>query len=85
MKDLYCFQCSLQFDKKTIYDMHLKIVHNYISRTESFLNEIKNEPEEIELPIKPINIPITSKRIQIPNEKTFACTIVKKHLRERIV
>ena len=27
IKDLYCFQCSLQFDKKTIYDMHLKIMH----------------------------------------------------------
>ena len=41
--DLYCFQCSLQFDKKTIYDIHLKIMHNYISRKES---EIKEEPEE---------------------------------------
>ena len=26
--DLYCLKCSLQFDKKTIFDMHLNIVHN---------------------------------------------------------
>ena len=66
IKDLYCFQCSLQFDKKTIYDMHLKIMHNRVSRSESFLTEIKNEPGEIELPIQSTNIPITS------SEETFA-------------
>ena len=65
IKDLYCFQCSLQFDKKTIYDMHLKIMHNYISRSDLFLTEIKNEPGEKELPIQSTNIPITS------GEETF--------------
>ena len=49
LKDLFCFQCDLQFDKKTIYDMHLSIVHNYKSRTEFVATEIKNAPEEIEL------------------------------------
>ena len=55
IKDLYCFQCSLQFDKKTIYDMHLKIMHNYVSVKESILTKIKNEPEEINLPTNSIN------------------------------
>ena len=50
--DLYCFQCSLQFDKKSIYDMHLSIIHNYRKRSESTLTKIKSEPEEIELPIE---------------------------------
>ena len=27
LKDWYCSRCSLQFDKKIIYDMHLSIVH----------------------------------------------------------
>ena len=27
MKDFYCYQCSLQFDKKSIYDIHLSILH----------------------------------------------------------
>ena len=45
IKDLYCFQCSLQFDKKKIYDMHLSIIHNYKTRT---LTIIKNEPEDAE-------------------------------------
>ena len=50
IKDLYCFQCSLQFDKKAIYDMHLKIMHNYERRTEDFLIDMKKEPEDTELP-----------------------------------
>ena len=37
LKDWYCSRCSLQFDKKIIYDMHLSIVHK-----ESV--EIKEEP-----------------------------------------
>ena len=49
--DLYCFQCSLQFDKKSIYDMHLSIIHKYKKRKESILKEIKTETEEIEAPI----------------------------------
>ena len=27
LKDFYCYQCSLQFDKKSIYDIHLSILH----------------------------------------------------------
>ena len=54
--DLYCFQCSLQFDKKSIYDMHLSLIHNYRKRTESFLTQIKSEPEEIELLIELNNV-----------------------------
>ena len=56
LKDLYCFQCSLQFDGKKIYDIHLSIMHNYKSRTESFLTEIKSEPEEMELPMHTVRI-----------------------------
>ena len=26
-RDLYCEQCSLQFDKKYVYDLHLPLVH----------------------------------------------------------
>ena len=46
IKDLYCFQCSLQFDKKSIYDMHLLIVHNYKVKPVSIETEIKSEPED---------------------------------------
>ena len=27
LRDLYCFQCSLQFYEKSVYDMHLSFVH----------------------------------------------------------
>ena len=36
-KDWYCSRCSLQFDKKVIFDMHLSIVHKEIV-------EIKDKP-----------------------------------------
>jgi hypothetical protein len=26
-KDLFCFQCSLQFGEKSVYDLHLSLVH----------------------------------------------------------
>ena len=72
IKDLYCFQCSLQFDKKAIYDIHLKIMHNYKNRTDYFLTDIKKEPEN-ELQIESSNISTTSVRIQI-ERKIFSCT-----------
>ena len=48
MWDLYCFQCSLQFEKKSIYDMHLSLIYNYKSKTETFVEKIKSEPKEAE-------------------------------------
>ena len=44
--DLYCFQCSLQFEKKSIYDLHLSIIHKYKNKNK---NPIKSEPEDVEL------------------------------------
>ena len=38
MRDLYCFECSLQFDKKYVFDIHLSFVHG-----EEL--EIKQEPD----------------------------------------
>ena len=47
--DLFCFQCSLQFEKKSIYDMHLSLIHNYKSKKDTFdAIQIKKEPEEVE-------------------------------------
>ena len=30
LKDWYCEKCSLQFNKKVVFDMHLSIVHKEI-------------------------------------------------------
>ena len=27
MRDLYCYECSLQFDKRYVFDVHLSVVH----------------------------------------------------------
>ena len=27
MRDLYCYECSLQFDTKYVFDVHLSVVH----------------------------------------------------------
>ena len=43
MRDLYCFECSLQFDKKYVFDVHLSLVHG-----EEL--EIKQEPEPSIIP-----------------------------------
>ena len=37
--DWYCEKCSLQFDKKMIFDMHLSIVHKEVV-------DIKEKPDE---------------------------------------
>ena len=59
--DLYCFQCSLQFEKRSIYDLHLSIIHNYQSRNQIV---IKNEPEDAELLPDLSNIQPTQKEKQ---------------------
>ena len=43
--DLYCYQCSLQFEKRSLYDLHLLIIHNYKTRRETV---IKTEPTNIQ-------------------------------------
>ena len=41
-KDFFCEQCKLQFDKKIVYDIHLKIVHKE-DRIKSELADTKND------------------------------------------
>ena len=41
LKDLFCKQCKLQFNKKIVYDIHLNIVHKK--------DRINREQEEIEI------------------------------------
>ena len=47
--DLYCFQCTLQFEKKSLYDMHQLIIHKYNNNPKHFANEIKSEKEDKQL------------------------------------
>ena len=42
-KDSFCYQCTLQFDNRSIYDLHLKLVHKQIFQTKS----MKKEPKSI--------------------------------------
>ena len=44
---LYCKKCSLQFDKKIVYDIHLSFVHkmNIEVKSEEKTVEIKEEEE----------------------------------------
>ena len=43
-KDWYCSRCSLQFDKKVIFDMHLSIVHKEIVEIKEESITFKDEP-----------------------------------------
>ena len=42
--DWYCSRCSLQFDKKVIFDMHLSIVHKEIVEIKEESITFKDEP-----------------------------------------
>ena len=45
IRDFYCSRCSLQFDKKSIFDMHLSIVHkenNQIKEEQMICNNKPN-------------------------------------------
>ena len=42
-RDLFCEQCKLQFDKKIVYDIHLKIVHNKDTTIKSELVDNTND------------------------------------------
>ena len=44
-RDLFCDKCSLQFDKKIVYDIHLSFVHKIKGKSdiEEKTIEIKNE------------------------------------------
>ena len=76
--DLYCFQCSLQFEKKSIYDLHLSIIHNYKSRREIV---IKSEPEGIELLPTLSDIQPTPKEEQ--GKKQFNCDFCEKSFKTK--
>ena len=58
MRDLYCYECSLQFDNKYVFDVHLSVVHG-----EEL--DIKQEPDS-----QPLVIP-EAKEIEIkqPDEE----------------
>ena len=55
MRDLYCYECSLQFDSKYVFDVHLSVVHG-----EKL--EIKQEPDS-----QPSVIP-EAKEVQIEHQ-----------------
>ena len=46
--DSYCVKCSLQFDKRSIFDKHMSIVHQKMSKKEDLINI--EEPEEDTFP-----------------------------------
>ena len=47
LMDSYCVKCSLQFDKKIIFNMHMSIVHKeMVEIKEDPINIIEKEPEE---------------------------------------
>ena len=60
-RDLYCEQCSLQFDKKYVYDLHLSLVHG---------QEIKVKTESTTCEE---NIEDFQKNEKVLSDKSFKC------------
>ena len=46
LRDLFCFQCSLQFNGKSVYDLHQSLVHG--SKDLKMKKEIKSEKSDQE-------------------------------------
>ena len=69
-KDWFCYVCSLQFDSKHIYGLHLKLLHKKMSE----LTSIKNGPKSIKLNNQNVSIQIDS--------KTFQCEICLHNFRK---
>jgi len=82
--DLYCFQCSLKFEQKSTYDMHLSLIHNQAKKKNTFC--IKSEPEEVEISnhstiqSKHKEEQELIKKNALPNEKkrSFKCEFCEK-------
>jgi hypothetical protein len=79
LKDLFCEQCKLQFDKKIVYDIHLKIVHKK--------DTIKVQDSRNDIPIetrcKPVNDTSTStgnNPLQIGHESFSPPTVLPQDL-----
>ena len=63
MRDLYCYECSLQFDIKYVFDVHLSVVHGEAL-------EIKQEPAS-----QALVIPEEKElEIQHPEEENRGCS-----------
>ena len=71
-KEWYCCQCSLQFDRQHIYNLHLKLLHKHLIQTKSVVNELQsNEPH-----VNEVKLDLSNKIVSDQNEKkTFICEI----------
>ena len=52
MRDLYCYECSLQFDTKHVFDVHLSVVHDKkleIKQEYDSQPLVVPEPKELEI------------------------------------
>ena len=49
IKDLFCEVCSLQFDKKYVYDVHIKLVHEKTLCPQSKIDKTVVEKEKADL------------------------------------
>ena len=48
LRDLYCEKCSLQFDKKYVYDLHLTLVHGQEIKVKKEPTTFKENFEDLE-------------------------------------
>ena len=71
LRDLFCFQCSYQFDKRSIYDKHQLLVHNYKEK-KGFQRGIKIEDEEFSNESEMIPSDST-KNLSLKGSKSLKC------------
>ena len=64
LNTLFCSLCCLKFDTEVWYDLHLSLVHDHETETESIKMKTKSLPEIEEFPTNSSNIPKNYKEDQ---------------------
>ena len=90
-----CLQCSLQFDRKVWYDMHLSLIHECKNEPELNDNNIKQEKERLSIASNIDDIELQNKQTSIKEDiplailnsdqerKSFKCTTCYKSFFEK--
>ena len=71
LRDLFCLQCSLQFNGKYVYSLHQKLVHG--SKDLEMNKEIKSEKSD---PESSNDAKTNTQSAILPDDEEFKCNVM---------
>ena len=81
---LFCDKCSLQFDKKIVYDIHLSFVHKISDKVETEEKEIENKKEDVVSVFQSDNAKSNQNLVSIEERKCEYTSKNKEYLNQHI-